>query len=314
METVKAFKKILVPIDGSLSSVAARDMAADLAKKFHSFVMVLHVVSHDLMSPTMQKYTNPEDRHEHPHQGFSGATYPLPMHAPEVPGTTAMFEKVADEITDVYREEGEHILNDAVDALKREGVEADKRLIVRADPANTILNESENYNIIVIGNSGEEDNDPHLGSVAKKVAHRAKIPVLVARGRRDISRILLPIDGSEHSSRTLRYVNMLAAKAKAEVTLLYIQETGIFKLRPNVTKEIGNRLLSAAAAQLKEVKLDQRLESGDPAKMILKMAKKGDYDIIAIGSRGHSTVEMFMLGSVSDHVVQYADRPVLITK
>jgi nucleotide-binding universal stress UspA family protein len=313
METEKAFKKILVPIDGSLSSVAARDMAADLAKKFHSTVMVLHVVSHDLMSPTMQKYTNPEDRHEHPHQGFSGATYPLPMHAPEAPGT-ATYEKVADEITDVYRQEGEHILNDAVEALKEEGVGADKRLIVRADPANTILNESENYDIIVIGNSGEEDNEPHLGSVAKKVAHRAKIPVLVARGRRDISKILLPIDGSEHSSRTLRYVNALAAKAKAEVTLLYIQETGIFRLRPNVTKEIGNRLLSAAAAQLKEVKLDQKLESGDPAKMILKIAKKGDYDIIAIGSRGHSTMEMFMLGSVSDHVVQYADRPVLITK
>jgi nucleotide-binding universal stress UspA family protein len=314
MQTEKTFKKILVPIDGSVPSVAAREMAGDLAKKFDSNVTVLYIVSHELMSPTVQKYTEPEDRHEHPHVGYGGAAFPPPMHAPEAPGTTAIFEKVAGEITEEYRQEGEDILNDAVEALKEEGVQANKKLVVRADPANTILNESENYDMIILGSTGEEDKEPHLGSVAKKVAHRAKIPVLVTRGKREISKILMPIDGSEHSFRTLRYVNTLATKAKAEVTLLYVQETGIFRLRPNVTKEIGNRILSAAATQLKEVKSEQKLESGDPAKTILKMAKKGDYDIIAIGSRGHSTAEMFMLGSVSDHVVQYADRPVLITK
>jgi nucleotide-binding universal stress UspA family protein len=314
MQTEKAFKKILVAIDGSVPSVAAREMAADFAKKFGSNVTVLYIVSHELMSPTMQKYTEPENRHEHPHIGYGGAVVPPPMHAPEAPGTTAIFEKVAGEITEEYRQEGEDILEDAVGALKEEDIQADKKLVIRADPANTILKESENYDMIVLGSTGEEDKEPHLGSVAKKVAHRAKIPVLVTRGKREISKILVPVDGSEHSFRTLRYVNTLAAKAKAEVTLLYVQETGIFRLRPNVAKEIGNRVLSAAATQLKEVKSEQKLESGDPAKTILKTAKKGDYDIIVIGSRGHSTAEMFMLGSVSDHVVQYADRPVLITK
>jgi len=316
MQTEKAFKKILVPIDGSVPSVAAREMAGDFAKKFGSNVTVLYIVSHELMSPTMQKYTEPEDRHEHPHVGFGGggAVYPPPVHAPEVPGTPQIFEKTAGEITEEYREEGEDILADAVKALEEEGIQADKKLVVRADPANTILNESENHDMIILGNAGEEDKEPHLGSVAKKVAHRAKIPVLVARGKREISKILVPIDGSEHSFRTLRYVSMLAAKARAEVTLLYVQETGIFRLRPNVTREIGNRILSAAASQLKDIKTEQKLESGDPAKTILKIAKKGDYDIVVIGSRGHGTAEIFTLGSVSDHVVQYADRSVLITK
>jgi nucleotide-binding universal stress UspA family protein len=314
LQTEKAFKKLLVPVDGSIPSVAAREMAADLAKKFSSSVTVLYVVSHELMSPTMQKYTNPEDRHEHPHIGFEGVGFPPPVHAPEAPGTTKVFEEVAGEITEKYHQEGESILNDAVDALKEEGIQADKKLVVRADAANTILNESENYDTIILGSSGEEDKEPHLGSVAKKVAHRAKIPVLVTRGKREISKILVPIDGSEHSFRALRYVSMLATKDNPEVTLLYVQETSIFRLRPNATKEIGNRILSAAATQLKGVKPEQKLESGDPAKTILKTAKKGDYDLIVIGSRGHSTTEMFMLGSVSDHVVQYADRPVLVTK
>jgi nucleotide-binding universal stress UspA family protein len=314
MQTENAFKRILVPIDGSVPSVAAREMAADLAKKFDSNVMVLYVVSHELMSPTMQKYTESWNRHEHPYIGPGGTVLPPQVHQPEAPGTTAVFEKVAGEITEEYTQEGDDVLNDAVNALKEEGIEADKKLVVRADPANTILNEAENYDMIILGSTGEEDKEPHLGSVAKKVAHRSKIPVLVTRGKREFSKILVPIDGSEHSFRTLRYVNMLAAKAKAEVTLLYVQETGIFRSRPNVIKEIGNRILSAAMTQLKDVKPEQKLESGDPAKTILKLAKKGDYDIIVIGSRGHSTTEMFMLGSVSDHVVQYADRPVLITK
>jgi nucleotide-binding universal stress UspA family protein len=315
MQAEKAFKKILVPIDGSIPSVAARDTAADLAKKFDSSLTVLYVVSHELMSPTMQKYTEPDDRHEHPHVGSIGtAGFPPPVHADEAPGTTEVMEKVADEISDLYREEGEDILGDAMEALKEGGVNADKKLIVRADPANTILNESENYDLIVLGNSGEEEKEQHLGSVAKKVAHRAKIPVLVARGKRDITKILAPIDGSEYSSRMLRYVNMLTAKTKAKVTLLYVQETSIFRLRPNVAKQIGSRLLSDAMTQLKEAQPEQRLESGDPAKTILKIAKKDNYDLIIIGSRGHSTTEMFTLGSVGDHVVQYADRPVLITK
>jgi nucleotide-binding universal stress UspA family protein len=313
METEKVFKRILVPIDGSVPSIAAREMTGDFAKKFGSDVTVLHVVSHDLMSPTMQKLTNPVDRHEHPPQGMvGGATFPPSVHVPAV--LTEGFEKAADEITEKYRQEGEDILDDAVEALKEQGIQADKKLVVRADPANTVLNESENYDMIILGNSGEEEKESHLGSVAKKVAHRAKIPVLVTRGRREISKILVPVDGSDHSFRMLRYVNALAAKAKVEVTLLFVGEAGIFRLRPNLIKEIGNRVLSTAATQLKEVKSEQKLESGDPAKTILKMAKKGDYDIIVIGSRGHSTMEMFMLGSVSDHVVQYADRPVLITK
>lgn len=315
MQTEKSFKKILVPIDGSPHAIAAREIAADLAKKFNSKITLLNIVSHELMSGTMLKYTHPEDRHEHPHVGFGGGgVYPPATHASEAPDTTDAFEEVAGEITEQYREEGEDILTDAINALKEENIQADKKLVVRADPANTILNEAENHDMIIMGNAGEEDKEPHLGSVAKRVAHRAKIPVLVARGKTDFEKILVPIDGSEHSFRALRYVNMLAAKANAKVTLLYVQETGLFKLRPALSKEIGNRILAAAAIELKEIKPEQKTESGDPAKTILKMAKSGDYDIIIIGGRGHSTTEMFMLGSVSDHVVQYADRPVLITK
>lgn len=240
---------------------------------------------------------------------------PPTMHAPETPGTS-YFEQVASEITNVYREEGEDVLGDAMRALKEEGVSADQKLVVEADPASSILKVSDEgkYDMIVMGNSGEEEKEPHLGSVAKKVAHRAKIPVIVVRGKTQISKILVAVNGSDYSHRAVTYAASLAKKAKVPLTLLYVQESGIFKLRPEVSKEIGKRALADSIAKIEGVEVDQKLESGDPAKTILKTASRGGYDLIIVGGRGHSTTEMFMLGSVADHVVQYADRSVLITK
>jgi nucleotide-binding universal stress UspA family protein len=315
MQSEQVFKKILVPIDGSIPSVTARELAAFVAKKFNSKVTVIHVVAHELMGPVAQRFTEPENRHEHPHVGYGGVVMPPPMHAPEAPDTS-YFEKIADEITNAYREEGEGILSDAVDALKEDGVSADQKLVVDADPSNAVLKVAEegNYDMIVMGGSGEQEKEPHLGSVAKKVAHRAKIPVLITRGSAQITKILAPVNGSDYSHRAVEYAASLAKKATVPMTLLYVQETSIFRLRPEVSKEIGKRVLSDSKAKIEGVEVDEKLESGDPAKTILKTANKGDYDLIIIGSRGHSTTEMFMLGSVSDHVVQYANRSVLVTK
>jgi len=69
-----------------------------------------------------------------------------------------------------------------------------------------------------------------------------------------------------------------------------------------------------AANQVKGIKIDQKLESGDPAKVIVQTAEKGDYDLIVMGSRGLGMIGRFLLGSVSDHVTQYANRSVLIVK
>ncbi len=52
-----------------------------------------------------------------------------------------------------------------------------------------------------MGNTGEEERDQHLGSVAKKVATTAEIPVLITRDKIQISRILVPVDGSEKSGK-----------------------------------------------------------------------------------------------------------------
>jgi nucleotide-binding universal stress UspA family protein len=52
--------------------------------------------------------------------------------------------------------------------------------------------------------------------------------------------------------------------------------------------------------------------SGDVANTILAVASELDADIIVMGTRGLAGIKSFLLGSVSHHVAQHADRPVLV--
>lgn len=67
---------------------------------------------------------------------------------------------------------------------------------------------------------------------------------------------------------------------------------------------------------MKNAGIDPRLllEEGDPATEIAWVAKEGGFGLIVIGHRGHSAVREFFLGTVSDRVVNRADRSVLVVR
>ena len=51
---------------------------------------------------------------------------------------------------------------------------------------------------------------------------------------------------------------------------------------------------------------------GDPGGAIVAAAEAEHADLVVVGTRGRSGAERMLLGSVSDHVVRQADRPVLV--
>lgn len=53
---------------------------------------------------------------------------------------------------------------------------------------------------------------------------------------------------------------------------------------------------------------------GDPGEVILNAAAAEDVDLIVVGSRGRGPVGRLLLGSVSDHIVRHADRPVVVVR
>jgi nucleotide-binding universal stress UspA family protein len=54
------------------------------------------------------------------------------------------------------------------------------------------------------------------------------------------------------------------------------------------------------------------LLQGDPARTILQEAERLDADLIVVGKRQHGMLERFLLGSVSQAIVNQAHRPVLV--
>jgi nucleotide-binding universal stress UspA family protein len=316
MQEKQFFGKILVPVDDSTSSLAAEELTALIAKKFGSKVTAFHVVAHELMNPAMRDFLPGGGDTDMPSAGITTGDYTIPTQMPRQPSTSRP-SKIVGEIISAYREEGEGILDEAVALFKERGVSADRKLFEHADPAGAIVKEAEEekYDLIVMGRSaGEEEEKPHLGSVAAKVVRHAKIPVLVGAEKTRISKILVAVDGSKASQKAAEHAAIIAEKTDAKVTLLYVQESSLFRMRPELSKEIGDRILSSAANLFKGAKVEQTLESGDAAKVIVDVSNEEAYDVIVMGNKGHSSVRRFLLGSVSDHVVHYANEAVLIVK
>jgi len=280
------FRKILVPVDGSHPCLHAEELAALIAKNFNSKVTAIHVISHDLLHPRLKS------------------------HSPMPPSVLA-------EIEDWFLQKGRKVIWNSEALFKEEGVEVDARIVEHADPAETVLlvTKDEEYDLIVMGNRGETEVEVFsLGSIAEKVSRHAECPVLLVKQKTKMSKILVAIDGSESAEKALKYTVQLAKKHKAKITLLNVQESKLFSLKPNMVKEVGERILSDAATKVKGLKVNTQLEFGNPAETIIEVAEKENYDLIVVGSRGVSNVKRFFLGSVSDDVSHHAKCSVLIVR
>lgn len=122
-------------------------------------------------------------------------------------------------------------------------------------------------------------------------------------------KILVGIDGSDHSKAALKEALKLAKKFSASVKAIYVYERMMDKEAERVLKE--------AEQYLKKGKVEYTLSSilgSNPSRALINVAKQEDFDLIVIGSRGLGSVASFLLGSVSKKVVSKAPCDVLVVK
>ncbi len=73
---------------------------------------------------------------------------------------------------------------------------------------------------------------------------------------------------------------------------------------------VGKYVLTNVAAICKDkgvTKVENKVEEGDPARVILQIAKDKSADMIVMGSRGLSDLKGLLIGSVSHKVSHHAD-------
>jgi nucleotide-binding universal stress UspA family protein len=136
--------------------------------------------------------------------------------------------------------------------------------------------------------------------VASPIAHRKR-------------RILLPVDGSDHSLEAVGKIGSLVNGHETHIYLVHVAS------QERQLEQIFNadRIFSAANAALAAQGLishDQVMLEGSPADEILKFADQNGVDLIAMGSHGLTGVLRLVMGSVSRKVLDQAKCPVLIVR
>ncbi len=128
-------------------------------------------------------------------------------------------------------------------------------------------------------------------------------------------KILVPLDGSEVAASVLPYVGNLAGRLGASVTLFTVVAPGRRAARASDT-EVRAEAEAQSRRQAQHltatgVTADVMVVTGQPVEQIISRGQSGGFDLIAIGTRGHSGIRRGLLGSVTDGVVRSSTVPVL---
>ncbi|MBW2407969.1 MAG: universal stress protein [Deltaproteobacteria bacterium] len=183
-----------------------------------------------------------------------------------------------------------------------------------------------NFDAIVVGRRGlSRLQEMYMGSVTSNVLeHSRVIPVWLVDGNVSSTKILVAIDGSESSLRTIDHVSfMISNNPNVRLTLLHVtnnarnycgidlDEESIPELKeiialgdkacieqffPLAKKKFDDAGISQDQIEMKTVKGGRQV-----GKVILDVALKENYGTVIIGRRGVN--KAFFMGSVSRYII-----------
>jgi len=138
-------------------------------------------------------------------------------------------------------------------------------------------------------------------------------------------KVLLPVDGSAYTKRMLGWVaahdEMFDAQTEFAVLTVVApvpDHPGLFQLRdPKAYYEaLGEEVLGPVRAYVKQKGWRASFEHrvGAAAERIADAATHGEFDLIVLGSHGHSSLANLVLGSVATGVLAQCKTPVLVIR
>ena len=141
--------------------------------------------------------------------------------------------------------------------------------------------------------------------------------------RKQISKILVPLDGSKNSQRGLETAITLARQCGATITGVFSihapphsEFRGVSSVEKSLNREVKKIMEeSKVLAAQNGIVFKEKIMRGDTGYNIVKLAQgKEKFDMIVIGSRGRSSAKELFFGSVSNYVIHTAKIPVLVVK
>jgi nucleotide-binding universal stress UspA family protein len=135
---------------------------------------------------------------------------------------------------------------------------------------------------------------------------------------------LVPLDFSRGSEKALDYALALARERKGRVIalnvvpaeMIYPQTGGRFDFYGLLERDARESFMKLAKRKKLKPKDCQFIvaRGTDFAEIIVRQANKMRVAMIVMGSHGRTGLQRFLLGSVAERTLRYADCPVLIVK
>ncbi len=133
--------------------------------------------------------------------------------------------------------------------------------------------------------------------------------------------ILHPTDFSAPAAFAFQVACSLARDHEANLVITHVASPAEVLLYKKIVgrvqpreyyQEIGDKLRQLKAPD--KVTLDYRLDEGDPAKEIIRVARETKCGLIVLGTHGRTGLGRLLMGSVAEQVVRLAPCPVLTVK
>lgn len=270
--------KILVPVDFSRPAKHALQLAVQWARKTNSSIVPLNVVEFPV-----------------------GAGSIDPTGAASAP----VFEK---EFIDVMLEKAENQMKEFLESADEKVVE---KPIIEMGNFFAVMSEyleKHDYELVVMGTQGATGlKEFFVGSNTEKIVRTADCPVIAVRDAVELSgikKIVLALAQPEADSGFMKQVKQLQAVTDAELLLLRVNTPNNFKrdleMRPLLDKLAKKEMLQNYSIHV--------FNDYGTIEGIMNFAEHKHADMIAMGTHGRTGVGHLLNGSVTENIVNHANR------
>lgn len=273
-------KNILVPTDFSDQAEKALKVAAQLANKFDGEIYLLHMLELPL------QLIDP----------VNGSSHNLPE--------AIFFMKLA------HQRFSKIMKEPFLKGIKvHETVE-----FHRAFDGIMEIGKEKKCDLIVMGSHGASGfQEMFIGSNTEKVVRHSEIPVLVIKNEIPdfkINNFIFATDGNAKNKHILNKAIEFAKTLDATLHLLFVNTPNDFLTSKDAYERMENFVNGSNHNNYKiHIYNDISVEQG-----ILNFAKKMDAGLIGIGTHGRKGIAHFFNGSISEDLVNHANRPVVTFK
>jgi nucleotide-binding universal stress UspA family protein len=273
-------KSILLPLDGSESSAAARDWAIRLGKRFGARITGLGILD----EPTI---TRPE--------------------ATPIGGTTQKVVRDQARLTEA-EEQIRKFLDDAQSALAASGLEYDV-LEVTGIPYEQIVLEAQRHDLIVMGNEPHfhfETQDTPGETLARTVEAAPRPIFVVPKAAADGNGCLIAYDGRPPAARALQSMTELGLCSEPPVNVVVIHDDAA----------VADQRCKLAIDYLTRHDVHARpkpIATGEKtAKVLFERVAELKPAWVCIGAHGGRKLRRLFLGSVCNSLIQTCPAPLFI--